>query len=105
MVRSPASDARRFRRHRWAVPRPHALASSPQLAGSRTPGGESMTRRSHAPPRRSLSRALFGALVVVGAAASTVNAQAVPVGQQTGIVVGIVTEQATGLPLEASAVL
>src|SRR6516162_3901718 len=65
------------------------------------PGGESMTRCSHAPPRRSRLATLVSPLVLL-CFATTLHAQAAP---QTGTIVGVVLEQATGQPLEASAVL
>lgn len=62
-----------------------------------------MTRRSHAPPRRLRSLGLRCALVGLACTATSLRAQAVG-GAQTGTVVGVVLEQATGQPLDASAV-
>ena len=62
-----------------------------------------MTRRSHAPPRRLHSLGLRCVLLGLACTATTLGAQAVG-GAQTGAVVGVVLEQATGQPLDASAV-
>jgi len=62
-----------------------------------------MTRCSHAPPRRLHSLALRCVALAVVWSAPTLGAQVPAV--QTGTIVGVVLEQATGQPLDASAVL
>ena len=79
-------------------------ASDPSQFARYHRGGESMTRRSHAPPRRSRSLASRCALLALVCSATTLGAQAVVVAP-TGVIVGIVSEQATGQPLEASTIL